>query len=65
MTVGLSMNHARAIRICGLINSPSWLIYNCVNFSIGGIIGEVLGLFSSISAYIRLDRKKKKEGSAT
>ena len=25
MTIGLSMNRARAIRVCGFINSPSWL----------------------------------------
>ena len=58
MTVGLSLNGAKRIRICGFINSPCWLIYNILNFSIGGILCEVFGLISVTSAYIRLDRKK-------
>lgn len=58
MTVGFSQGDARAIRIFGLINSPCWLIYNCINFSIGGILCEVVSLFSIISAYLRLDIKK-------
>lgn len=57
MTVGFSGTNAKTIRICGFINSPCWLIYNCVNFSIGGILCEIIGLFSAIFAYFRLDKK--------
>lgn len=59
LTVGFSLKDSRAIRMCGFINSPCWLIYNIVNWTIGGILCEVFGLTSIISAYIRLDRKKK------
>jgi hypothetical protein len=62
MTIGLSMKDARAIRICGFVNSPCWLIYNCLVFSLGGILSEVLGLVSVISAYIRMDLKCRREG---
>ena len=44
----------------GLINSPLWLIYNFINFSVGAIIGEVLSLVSIILGIIRLDLKKEK-----
>jgi len=60
MTVGFSKTGAKAIRICGLINSPCWLIYNCVNLAIGGILCEVICLFSILSAYLRLDANKTK-----
>lgn len=63
MTVGLSMKDSRAIRICGFINSPCWLIYNCFVFSLGGIFCETFGIISVISAYIRLDMKKGKENN--
>lgn len=59
MTVGFSGKNAKTIRICGFINSPCWLIYNCVNFSIGGILCEAISLFSAIFAYVRLDMKDK------
>jgi hypothetical protein len=62
MTIGLSMKDARAIRICGFVNSPCWLIYNCLVFSLGGILSEVLGLVSVISAYIRMDLKCRRDG---
>ena len=49
---------AAVIRRCAFISSPCWLIYNCVNRSIGGIICELLGLSSAIAGMLRLDRKK-------
>ncbi len=61
MTVGFSGRSARTIRLCGWINSPCWLIYNCVNASIGGILCEAISLVSAISAYVRLDAKKRRE----
>lgn len=57
MTIGFSKSNTRAIRLCGFINSPCWLIYNCINFSIGGIICEVISLVSILFAVLRLDKK--------
>ncbi len=50
---------AAVIRRCTLVSSPCWLIYNCVNGSIGGIVCEVLGLISAITGMLRLDRRAK------
>ena len=61
ITVGLSMKDSKAIRVCGFINSPCWLIYNSLVFSLGGILCEALGIVSIVTAYIRLDMKKRKE----
>lgn len=66
MALALSRNSTRAVRLCGFINSPCWLIYNSVNFSIGGILCEIFGLISVISSLIRIDilgKKNKKENS--
>ena len=59
MTIGFSKTNARAIRLCGFINSPCWLIYNCINFSIGGIISEAISVVSILFAFLRLDKKAK------
>ena len=59
-TVSFRMKEAKMVRRLGLINSPLWLFYNIVNFTIGGIICEVFGLVSIIIGMIRLDRKKKR-----
>ena len=58
VTLEFSKTDSRSIRIFGLINSPCWLIYNCFNFTIGGILCEVISLVSIISAMIRIDAKK-------
>ena len=47
---------AAVIRRCAFVSSPCWLIYNCVNGSIGGIVCELLGLASAIAGMLRLDR---------
>lgn len=57
--IGFYRKSPRTVRRMALICSPSWLVYNIVNFAIGGIICEILALVSIISAMIRLDRKKK------
>lgn len=49
---------AKTTRLLGLVSSPSWLIYNIVNFSIGAICCEVFSLISIIIGFIRLDRNK-------
>lgn len=58
-TVGFSMKDAKAIRRLALIVSPLWLIYNCINFTLGGIICEVISLISIVSGTLRLDIKRK------
>lgn len=58
-TVGYSMKEARHVRRLGLIGSPCWLVYNCFNGAIGGILCEVISLISIIVGMLRYDRKGK------
>ena len=55
-------NDAKTVRLFGLVSSPSWLIYNIANTTIGAIICEVLSICSIISGIIKYDIKKKNEG---
>lgn len=57
MTFGFAMDGGKYTRRLGLLNSPMWLIYNIVNFAIGGIIAEAFSLVSIIIATIRYDIK--------
>lgn len=57
-TVSFRLSDAKAIRRYGLISSPSWLVYNIANFSIGAIACEVLSLGSILLGMFRLDRQK-------
>ncbi len=59
MTVSFSMKSSAAVRRLGLINSPLWLIYNVLVFSIGGIICECISLGSIILGIFRHDIKRK------
>ena len=59
-TVSFRLQNARAIRLFGLFSSPSWLIYNIVNFAIGAIICEVLSLCSIVLGLIRYDLKPRR-----
>ena len=59
-TIGFRLQNANAIRKSGLICSPSWLIYNIVNLSIGAIICEVLSLVSIVIGIVRLDKNTAK-----
>jgi hypothetical protein len=61
-TISFSMETAGSVRKFAFISSPSWLIYNCVNFAIGGILCEVFSLVSVVIASIRLDKKGGKNG---
>ena len=61
ITIGFSANNAKVIRFLGFINSPCWLTYNIIYFSLGGILCEIFGLISIISACIRHDTKHIKE----
>ena len=58
-TISFRLTDAKSIRRYGLISSPSWLVYNIANFSIGAIACEVLSLGSIILGMLRLDRKKE------
>lgn len=60
-TIGMCIGSARSTRFSFLICSPSWLIYNCFSFSIGGIICEVISLCSIFIGIYRYDIKKKAE----
>ena len=53
------MKKAAHTRLTGLINSPTWLIYNILNRSIGGSLTEAISLVSIIVGIIRLDLRKK------
>ena len=56
--VGFMLKDASAVRKCGLISSPAWLIYNVITGSIGAIICEALALVSIFVAMFRHDKKK-------
>jgi len=60
-TIGFSMKKAANIRRLTLISSPSWLIYNCLVFSLGGILCEVFSLVSVFIGILRFDVKKKEK----
>lgn len=57
-TISFRLQDAKAIRKYGLISSPSWLVYNIANFSIGAIACEVLSLCSIVIGMVRYDRNK-------
>ena len=58
LTFGFAGKSAKEIRLYSFINSPCWLIYNSVNFVIGGILCEVFSLISNGYAFLRYDIKK-------
>ncbi len=60
LSVGFRLKKSANIRRCGLISSPSWLIYNIVAGSWGAIICE---LFTLISIFIGMLRHDKKASS--
>lgn len=58
-TISFRLQSARSIRYFGLFSSPSWLIYNIINFAVGAIICEVLSLCSIVIGLIRYDLKPR------
>ena len=58
LTIGFRMKDAKHIRLCGLVSSPSWLIYNIIAFSVGAIVCEAISIVSIIVGFFRLDKKK-------
>lgn len=59
LNIGFMLKNAADVRRCGLISSPSWLIYNIISGSWGAIICEVLSLISIIVGIFRHDIKRK------
>ena len=59
-TISFRMKKASQVRAFSTISSPLWLIYNCFNFSIGGILTESFSLLSILIGILRLDLKKEK-----
>ena len=59
--IGFYLSEAKTIRRLGLVCSPLWLVYNIYNVAIGGIICEILAIFSIIIGIVRLDIKKDKQ----
>lgn len=57
LNVGFRMKDAAAVRKCGLVSSPAWLIYNVIVGSWGAIICEVLTLISIFLGMFRHDKK--------
>lgn len=56
MTLAFSKQNATELRHLALISSPLWLIYNCFNLSIGGILCETFSIISVLSAIIRFKK---------
>ena len=59
-TASVSLNNTQHVRIVIMIACPLMLVYTIINFSVGGIINEVLVFVSSIVGLIR-HRVKKTE----
>jgi hypothetical protein len=58
-TISFRYSDAKTIRRFSLVSSPSWLVYNIVNFAVGAIICEVFCLVSIVVGILRLDRQKQ------
>ncbi len=56
--IGFACKDGKMVRLLGLISCPPWLIYNMVNFVIGGMICDVLNMVSIIIGMIRHDIKR-------
>lgn len=59
LSVGFRLKKASDVRRCGLVSSPSWLIYNIAAGSWGAIVCEILTLISIFIGMLRHDRKKQ------
>ena len=60
MTIAFSLPSAQTVRRFALFSSPCWLIYNCINLSVGGILCESFSIVSAITALIRTNAAEKK-----
>ncbi len=54
MSIFMWMNSGKYIRYFQMsVMSPSWIVYNCFNFSLGGILCESFNIISSIVSLVR------------
>ncbi len=56
--IGYYLNNSAKFRICSLVSSPVWMVYDFVSGSIGGTVCEIFSLCSIIIGMLRHDRKK-------
>lgn len=56
INIGFMRKNASDVRKCGLISSPSWLIYNVAVGSLGATICEILTLISILVGMSRNDK---------
>ncbi len=59
LNIGFRLKNASAVRKCGLVSSPAWLIYNIVAGSWGAILCEAFTLISIGVGMLRHDTKKE------
>lgn len=59
LTIGFSKKTANDVRLMTFIASPAWLIYDCLEFSVGGALCEVFTLVSAVVAIYRFKNKKE------
>lgn len=59
LNIGFRLKNASDVRRCGLIASPSWLIYNIAAGSWGAIACEVMTLISIVIGMLRHDKAAK------
>lgn len=60
LNIGYRFKNPAYIRRCGLISSPSWLIYNLVANAWGAILCEIFTLVSILIGILRHDKKSHK-----
>ena len=60
LNIGFRLKDAAGVRRCGLVSSPSWLIYNIASGSWGAIACEVLTLVSIVVGMLRHDKAATK-----
>lgn len=58
-TAGFRMNDANKVRVLCACSSPLWLVYNTVNFTLGGILCECFSICSNIIGLIRYRNMKE------
>ncbi len=56
LNIGFRQENASNVRRCGLVASPSWLIYNIASGSWGAIACEVMTLVSIVIGMLRHDK---------
>ena len=59
ITVFMWLGNAKRIRYVQMLcASPAWIVNNCINFSLGGILCEIFNIVSSAIFLIRMRREK-------